>query len=118
MTSIWQTTSLIKSEAGFPKLHLFANSKVKQLIRTISDSNYSSDIAILNLSIDQPEITGNSMKVQPKSRPTLRSNSQTKNIFSIHRSTINPIRPLLKASTTLPLTQSFDETGGFIKGYN
>ncbi|WP_020583836.1 hypothetical protein [Endozoicomonas elysicola] len=58
------------------------------------------------------------MKVQPKSRQTLRPTSQSQNIFSIHRSTINPIKPLLKASTTLPVTQSFDETGGFIKGYN
>lgn len=58
------------------------------------------------------------MKVQPKSRQTLRSTSQSQNIFSIHRSTINPVKPLLKASTTLPVTQSFDETGGFIKGYN
>lgn len=59
------------------------------------------------------------MKDQPNSQPVLRSTSKAKETFSIRRRTTNsPVKPLLKASTTLPASKSFDETGGFIKGYN
>ncbi|WP_257284831.1 hypothetical protein [Endozoicomonas sp. SESOKO1] len=58
------------------------------------------------------------MKPQANSRPTLRPTLNSKNDFSIHRSTFNPVKPLLKAAATLPAAKSFDETGGFIKGYN
>ncbi|WP_257296599.1 hypothetical protein [Endozoicomonas sp. YOMI1] len=58
------------------------------------------------------------MKPEANNRPTLHPTSNSKNVFSLHRSTINPVKPLLKASTTLPAAKSFDETGGYIKGYN
>ncbi|WP_299727867.1 hypothetical protein [uncultured Endozoicomonas sp.] len=58
------------------------------------------------------------MKVQQKNSRTQRPATRGQNPFSIHQSTITSVRPLLKASTTLPATRSFDETGGYIKGYN
>ena len=58
------------------------------------------------------------MKPEANNRPTLHPISNPKNVFSLHRSTINSVKPLLKASTTLPMAKSFDETGGYIKGYN
>ncbi|USE33851.1 hypothetical protein [Endozoicomonas sp. SCSIO W0465] len=63
-------------------------------------------------------IKGYLMKLEANNRPTLRPNSNSKNVFSIHHSTINSVKPLLKACTTLPASKSFDETGGYIKGYN
>ncbi|WP_066014251.1 hypothetical protein [Endozoicomonas atrinae] len=94
------------------------NATQTRVIRTISDSNFSADIANLN-DVNRPaNITGNLMKLQANSRPTLRPTPNSQNVFSLHRSTINPVKPLLKASTTLPASKSFDETGGFIKGYN
>ncbi|WP_419535748.1 hypothetical protein [Endozoicomonas sp.] len=94
------------------------NATQTRVIRTISDSNFAADIANLNDVYRPATITGNPMKVQPNNRPALRPASNSQNVFSIHRSTINPVKPLLKASTTLPTSKSFDETGGFIKGYN
>ena len=58
------------------------------------------------------------MKSQPQSQPKLHGIGKKNALLSIHRSTINPIKPLLKATTNLPARKPVDESGGFIKGYN
>lgn len=87
-------------------------------VSKISDSIYPINPVII-LHVYRPAITtGNPMKVQQNSRPTLHPAPNTQNTLPVQRSTINSVKPLLKASVTLPAFKSFDETGGYIKGYN
>ncbi|MBO9493007.1 hypothetical protein J7438_02730 [Thalassotalea sp. G20_0] len=110
---------LNESQQTSPDISFYwQNTTRSPVIRTISDSNYPADIANLDHVIRPANIAGNPMKPEANNRPTLRSTSNSSNAFSLHRSTINSVKPLLKASATLPVTKSFDETGGYIKGYN
>lgn len=57
------------------------------------------------------------MKSRKKYQP-LRQCVDNRNNHNVQQSTVYAPKPLLKASTNLPIAPSPDETNGFIKGYN
>lgn len=58
------------------------------------------------------------MKSQYKSRHMRRPHIRPQSDYQGYRNALNPLKPLLKASTALPAHPVNDDPGSFVLGYN